>query len=220
VVGYSYPAGSSYGRAFLWQDGTIQDLGGAPPGTCTFAFAVNEAGQAAGGVCVGPYFHAALWTGIGQFTDLGTLAGDPCSNATDINAMGQVVGGAQSLAECLGAQEATDAFLWEHGSIVDLNALIPPNSPLHLVFPDHINNQGEISGDGTDASGNNHAFLLIPCDAGHPFIEGCDYGLVDMSNVARPAVAPSEGHATPMVWGPANALNHERSLLGLSWPSK
>jgi len=221
VVGYSVPAGSQYGtRAFLSQDGAIQDLGGAPLGTCTFAFAINGAGQAAGGVCVGPYFHAALWTGIGQITDLGTLGSDPCSNATDINAIGQVVGGSISLAECEGEGNATDAFLWENGSIVDLNALVPPDSPLYLVFPDHISDLGEISGNGVDASGNNHAFLLIPCDANHPFIEGCDYRLVDMSSVAKPAVAPGESHDTPMVWRQAIALNHRRSLLRLSLPNK
>jgi len=178
VVGYSYPPGVQSGRAFVWRDGTIQDLGGAP-GTCTFAFAINEARQAVGGLCLGSYFHAALWTGVGQITDLGTLGSDPCSNATDINAMGQVVGGSISLAECLGEGNATDAFLWENGSIVNLNALIPPGSPLHLVYPDTINDRGEIAGDGMDAIGNNHAFLLIPCDANHPDIEGCDYSLVE-----------------------------------------
>jgi probable HAF family extracellular repeat protein len=151
-----------------------------------------------------------------QITDLGTLGSDPCSNATDINATGQVVGGSISLAECLGEEEATDAFLWENGSIVDLNTLIPPGSPLYLVYPDHINDQGEIAGFGMDASGNEHAFLLIPCDANHPDTEGCDYSLVDATTAAalyRPSFAVDRAVASPAERSPASAMARVQSLM-------
>jgi hypothetical protein len=71
------------------------------------------------------------------------------------------------------------SFLWEDGSIFDLNTLIPSGSPLYLQFTDNINDRGEITGNGSDASGNNHAFLLIPCDENHPGVEGCNYSLVE-----------------------------------------
>ena len=61
--------------------------------------------------------------------------------------------------------------------------------PLELVHPDTINDKGEIVGDGLDSDGNNHAFLLIPCDGNHPYIEDCDYDLVD-------AAAMTETHLT------------------------
>ena len=53
-------------------------------------------------------------------TDLGTLGGDPCSDAISVNSRGQVVGASQSLAG--GCNEWTTAFLWENGGpSVDLN---------------------------------------------------------------------------------------------------
>jgi probable HAF family extracellular repeat protein len=219
VVGWSSLPGDQNSRAFLWEDGVLQDLGGSLGGIATFAFALNEAGQAVGGGYLGgdsaAYFHAALWTKVGHITDLGTLGSDPCSNATDINALGQVVGGSISLTECLGEGDATDAFLWENGSIVDLNTLIPPASLLYLVYPDHINDQGEIAGDGVDASGNNHAFLLIPCDANHPDMEGCDYSLVDAATAAasyRPSFAVEPTLASQAERSSANMMLRARHL--------
>jgi probable HAF family extracellular repeat protein len=220
VVGWSNLPGDQNSRAFLWEDGVLQDLGGSLGGIATFAFALNEAGQAVGGGYLGgdsaAYFHAALWTQVGQITDLGTLGSDPCSNATDINAIGQVVGSSISLAECLGEGDATDAFLWENGSIVDLNTLIPPRSPLYLVYPDHINDRSEITGNGMDVNGNNHAFLLIPCDVTHPDIEGCDYSLVDAATAAalyRPSFAVDPALASQAELSRASAIARVRSLM-------
>jgi len=64
------------------------------------------------------------------------------------------------------------AFLWEDGSIVDLNTLIPSGSALHLQFAETINDRGEIAGTGVDAQGSVHAFLLIPCGEGDKSCEG------------------------------------------------
>ena len=53
--------------------------------------------------------------------------------------------------------------------MIDLNTVIPPNSSLHLAYPEHINDSGEISGSGVppgvsvdDINTLGHAFLLIP----------------------------------------------------------
>jgi hypothetical protein len=70
---------------------------------------------------------------------------------------------------------------------VDLNTLVPPNSGLLLVEPGQINDRGEISVTASDASGNNHVVLLIPCDEHHPGVEGCDYSLVDAATAAKSA---------------------------------
>jgi len=60
--------------------------------------------------------------------------------------------------------------LWEKGGpMVDLNNLIPADSPLHLVQAHWINERGEIAGWGLppgvpleDLETRGHAFLLIP----------------------------------------------------------
>jgi len=178
---------------------------------------VSDSGQAAGfGNLSGDiYFHAVFWLKVGQMTDLGTVGGDPCSVAKAINIKDQVVGDSLSLYNCLNNGDASRAFLWQDGSIFDLNALIPPGSPLYLVHPQNINDRGEIAGDGVDASGNNHAFLLIPCDVNHPDIEGCDYSLVDAATAAalyRPSFAVEPAVAS-QAGSPASATARIRPLM-------
>ena len=155
---------------------------------------MNEQGQAVGFATLPGemLFHATLWAHVGKLTDLGTVGTDACSYSSAINAYGQIVGGSISLSNCLSNGDPARAFLWEDGAIFDLNSLIPPGSALYLISPDTINDLGEISGTGADVSGNEHAFLLIPCDENHPGIEGCDYSLVVSPTAVEvhPAQAP------------------------------
>jgi hypothetical protein len=80
------------------------------------------------------------------------------------------------------------------GSIVDLNDLIP-SSDFRLSCGFFINDGGEIAGIGflpgceaSDPIVCGHAYLLIPCDDGHPNVESCDYSLVEATSAAqRPA---------------------------------
>ena len=186
VIGMSNLTGDQYQHAFFWEHGSIQDLGGSLGGNNTGAFVVNDDGQAVGFAYFpgDTTFHATLWKHVGEMTDLGAIGNDPCSYATGINAKGQVVGA--SLSPCTQGATAR-AFLWEDGSIVALNALIPPGSGLRLGQTYTINDRGEIAGEGSDSSENDHAFLLIPCDEHHSGVEGCDYSLLD--SVALPQSA-------------------------------
>ena len=87
---------------------------------------------------------------------------------------------------------------WRPGG--DLNTLVPPNSGLQIYETDQINNRGEIAVQSSDADGNNHALLLIPCNENHPGVEGCDYGMVDASDVAsrpNPAVSGASSRTLP-----------------------
>src|SRR5581483_6611707 len=84
-----------------------------------------------------PNFHAFLWTKRGGMIDLGTLPGDVYSQALGINDAGQVVGASY------GPSFSTSrAFIYENGTMTDLNALIPPSSQLYLLFANDINDRG------------------------------------------------------------------------------
>jgi probable HAF family extracellular repeat protein len=132
-------------------------------------------------------------------TDLGTVDGDPCSFAQGINDRGQAVGDSTP-SDCV-QFNTSRAFLWENGSIADLNTLVPPNSPLYLIYAYTINNRGEIAVNGIDANGLEQAALLIPCDENHAGVEGCDYSLVDATAAAqnaapRPTPRPAQSRRT------------------------
>ena len=47
--------------------------------------------------------------------------------------------------------------------MVDLNTLIPKNSPLYLLASESINARGQIAGWGVNSKGDVHAFLATPC---------------------------------------------------------
>jgi probable HAF family extracellular repeat protein len=80
--------------------------------------------------------------------DLGTLSGG-FSAALDINNRGQIVGDSNNR-----------AFLYQDGSMYDLNSLIDPSSGWVLESASAINDSGQIVGYGINSLGQEHAFLL------------------------------------------------------------
>ena len=190
VVGVGWVAGDSYNRAFLWKNGSLRDLGGSLGGNNTGAYAISESGAAVGFAYLSgeTTYHAALWRTVGNLTDLGTVGADPCAFAKGINDQEQVVGNSTP-SDCMN-YDTSRGFLWEHGSIVDLNTMIPPNSPLYIVYAYTINRRGEIAVNGIDTNGIEQAALMVPCDENHPGVEGCDYTMMDAADATReiPAV--------------------------------
>ena len=108
-------------------------------------------------------------------SDLGTVPGinplEGLSAAWGINSKTQIVGNS---ATC--DFSVFDAFLWEKGSMTDLNTLVPSGSALHLFNAVYISDRGEITGFGFLPNGDVHTFLLIPCDENHSDSECEDDG--------------------------------------------
>jgi probable HAF family extracellular repeat protein len=179
VIGVSNLPGDQTFHPFLWNRGTLQDLG-TLGGYTGIAFWVNDAGVVVGYADLPPtpsgckgldcVHHAFVWKD-GLMRDLGTLGNDQCSRALSINLRGQVVG---ATSPCHG--EFAHAFLWEkHGAMIDLNTLVLHGSQFTVRKADYISERGEIAGRAVLPNGHVHAVLLIPCDDGHPDIDGCDY---------------------------------------------
>jgi probable HAF family extracellular repeat protein len=212
IVGASSLAGDQTYHPFVWDAATgMTDLMGASNGAAGKAYAINDGGQIAGVACDAVTCYAALWQKSGEKwreTNLGIFTVGGCPNATSVNASAQVVG----TDYCGGP-----SFLSEDGAgIVDLNTLVPPNSGLQLGEAGQINDRGEISVNASDASGNNHTVVLIPCNENHPDVSGCDYDLVDAETAAaRSHQAPTQ---PPAALTPGNRMpgmmNRFRSPLG------
>jgi len=199
VVGQSNVAGDAGAHPFLWtQSRGMQDLGtlGGATGVTNW---INDAGDIAGRADLpgpSPQNHDGVLWKNGVMIDLGTIPGDSCSNAYQVNASGQVVGTSESRELC-SIPTGEHAFLWENGGpMVDLNTLIPAGSSLQLTFAVAINDRGEIAGFGVPAGCApqdfdlcGHAYVLIPCQGDD---QGCQGE--SSSGVARSAPAAATKH--------------------------
>jgi probable HAF family extracellular repeat protein len=158
-------------HAVLWENGSVTDLGNLG-GTCitpcisptlgplgNVALYINDKGQAFGtSVLAGEQTqHAFVWTRETGMKDLGTLQGDYASVALGANDQGEVVGFS------FDKTGSPRAFLRRNGVMIDLNSLLPANSPIYALGAGLINARGEIAGVGVNSGGQMHAFLATPC---------------------------------------------------------
>ena len=130
-------------RAFLWQEGTMQDLG-TLGGNGAAAFFVNEAGQIAGQSYTNttpnsttglPTAHSFFWEN-GKMVDIGSLGGTS-GYPTGFNNNGQVVGIANLAGDLI-----SHAFLWsKKEGLQDLGTLGGGTSVVNW-----INDAGDIAG--------------------------------------------------------------------------
>jgi probable HAF family extracellular repeat protein len=176
VIGISTLAGDQTYHPFLWDRGTLKDLGtlGGNNGTAVW---LTDTGEVIGQADLpgSTIHHAFLWRN-GVMTDLGTLGTN--SIAFMMNSKGQIVGRSRV------NQGSVHAFLWEDGGpMVDLNTLVPPNSVV-LFEADNINERGEIVAVGLPDGCDNpdvcgQIVLLVPCNADDA--SGCESADVSTS---------------------------------------
>jgi len=119
----------------------------------------DTSGDVVGGVLT-PNFQAVLWTPAG-IVNLHTLPGDQIAEATGVNDFGQIVG------TSFDASGNSRVFLWQKGTMFDLNTLLQPGAPLYLLQTGDINDRGEITGLAcvlvAGACGKDiHTFVAIP----------------------------------------------------------
>ena len=210
LIGNASFADEQTSHPFLWSKGKWIDLG-TFGGTFGDPASINDAGVVTGHAATpDSAVHGFLWK-KGVLTDIGTVDGDDCSAGFSINSANQIVG--QSFA-CDGS--VAHAFLWENGKIFDLNSLISDGSDLQLIVAGNINNNGEIAGIGVLPSGDQHAFLLVPCDSKHHGVEGCDYSMVEASPAAsvQPVVpATHEQTLRKTLWRRNNPFHFPRPFI-------
>jgi probable HAF family extracellular repeat protein len=155
-------------HAVLWMNGRpirLATLGGqgwnTPMAISNDGIIVGFAdlpGDVVGGVLTAN-FQAVLWTPQG-IVNLHTLPGDQIAEATGVNNFRQIVG------TSFDASGSPRVFLWQDGTMYDLNTLVQPKAPLYLLETGDINDRGEITGLGCvpvgGACGNElHTFVAI-----------------------------------------------------------
>ena len=173
--------GDHFSHAFIYFNGQMQDIG-TEGGYYSEGYRINSLGEVTGTVATtndedtGKY-HAFVYR-EGRMKDIGTLAEGENSHGYGINNVGQVTGRSTLTADALGTSlDEFHGFLYEHGTMYDLNSLISDDDPLKpyvtIWAATAINDQGIIVVDGFDTRiGDEHAYLLTPVPRTHRWTPG------------------------------------------------
>jgi len=201
VVGISNLAGDAASHGFLWSHGKMHDLRPASGGNNSWAFWINDLGDVIGGSTLpgDELWEATLWKS-GTPINLGVLGQDSCAEAFGVNNLRQIVGSSN---ECASGR----AFLWQNGSMFDLNALVENPSDLYLYLASYIDDRGKIVAQGVLPDGSVHTALLVPSG---PCLNACQQRIANIQNaVPRIATRPLFGRPD---W--RNRFSRNRAVLG------
>jgi probable HAF family extracellular repeat protein len=180
-------------HAFLWENGTMTDLGALDGDVLSYAYSINNQGQIAGisnrGSSTDPW-HAVVWD-HGTITDLGPVPGARNTFAFGVNDKGQVAGSWEG-------PSGRKPLLWSQGSTIALSTL--PGSTYTEAYK--INNRGLVVGvSQTDrppavlwTQGKIRDLGMLP-DAAWSF--GRDVN--NLGQVVGESLIPSSGHRA-FVW--------------------
>jgi len=161
VIGVSGICSNPSRHGVLWYHGTITDLGNLGGVLNTFPWAINSRGDVVGQSDLpgDTTNDAFLWTKAKGMQNLGTLPGDGASLAFGTNSRLQIVGGS-----CIDVSyNNCRAFLWQDGTMVDMNDLVCSATSLHLFFGNDINDRGTIVGYAFDKSTHKYRpFIAVP----------------------------------------------------------
>jgi probable HAF family extracellular repeat protein len=157
VIGTSQVADGSW-HSFVYSNGVMQDFG------LDHASAINAKGQIVGVTAAGVLFVYEN----GVMTKLSMSGHTP--NPYGINALGQIVGIMDAVTN------SPRAFLYTPvNGIIDLNALLPPNSGWVLTNASAISDAGQIVGGGTYL-GQYSAFLMTLAGNSPPVTTAAIFG--------------------------------------------
>ncbi len=145
------------------------------------AYDINDAGDIVGSGLVSTSINdfgleATLWTNPStRGVSLGTLGGAN-SEALGINNSQQIVGSSTLL-----DSSTRHAFLWENGSLIDLNSLVDPGTGWELTSAFEINNNGNIIGIG-NFNGEQRGFIATAVPEPSSVLGVLGLGLFGLSN--------------------------------------
>jgi probable HAF family extracellular repeat protein len=157
--------GASAIRAVFWQDASstpidMGNLGGmawnTPAGMNNKGEVVGF-GNPSGDQNAGPNPIAFYWNATAGMTNLGTLAQYTNSIAYAINKSGLIVG------QSFGGPNGSHAFVYQDGTMTDLNSLMIGHNAFTLVYANDVNDDGVIVGGAANAkTGAAAAFVAVP----------------------------------------------------------
>jgi probable HAF family extracellular repeat protein len=213
LVGNATTADDAELHGYIYSDGTMQDLG-TLGGTFSSGFAINENGVVIGDSSLmgDVHFHGFIWS-AGVMVNLGHLGGN-FSSAWALNNANQVVGISSN------ALGQARAFLWQNGSMVDLNSTLPSGSGWVLDAAYYINDAGQIVGTGLHFGQPSWYLLQLHSSENHPPVAkaGQD-SVVECGGVAAvdgTASSDPDGDALSFAWFEGNVLLGNTARLNVS----